>query len=152
MLLQPLLIQTDLSIIIEGEVNGLLILFSTLAVILDNLHKLLDSLRGLRLFFEFTLYWSGIVLIDQISYWSAFIQRKSSGFLFFHFYSIEGTLSAIEQIVNLILLLNLLYCYLNCLYLIIIFCIQYGGLLQFFLLNFCRVRQLCLLRNICQTL
>ena len=50
--LQPLLLQTDLRIVIEREVNRLLELFSTYAVIFDVLHKLADSLRGLRLFFE----------------------------------------------------------------------------------------------------
>ena len=140
MSLQPLLLQTDLSIIIEGEVDGLLILFSILAFIFDNLLKLADSLRGLRLFFEFALYWSAIVLAEQISHRPAFLQRESSRFLFFHFDSIEGTLSDIEQIVNLIWLLNLLCCYLGCLDLTIIFCVKDGGQLRFLLLNFCRVR------------
>ena len=76
--LQPLLLQTYLSIIIEGEVNGLLILLSILAVIFDDLHKLADSLRDLRLFFEFALYWSDIVLVEQIPHWPSFFQRESS--------------------------------------------------------------------------
>ena len=148
--LQPLLLQTNLSIIIEGEVNGLLILFSTLAVIFDDLHKLADSLRDLRLFFEFALYWSAIVSVEQIPHWSSFFQRESSGFLFLHFYSIEGTFSVIEQIINLILLLNLLCCCLGCVNLTIIFCVKYGGQLRFLLLNFCRVGQFCLLGNVSQ--
>ena len=150
--LQPLLLQTNLSIIIEGEVNGLLILLSILAVIFDDLHKLADSLRDLRLFFEFALYWSAIVLVKQIPHWPSFFQRKSSGFLFLHFYSIEGTFSVIEQIINLILLLNLLCCCLGCLNLTIIFCVKYGGQLRFLLLDFCRVGQSFLLRNVSQIL
>ena len=149
--LQPLLLQTNLSIIIEGKVNGLLILYSILAVIFDDLHKLADSLRDLRLFFEFALYWSAIVSVEQISHWPSFFQRESSGFLFLHFYSIESTLFVIEQIiVNLILLLNLLCCCLGCLNLTIIFCVKYGGQLRFLLLDFCRVGQFCLLRNVSQ--
>ena len=81
--LQPLLLQTDLRIIIEWEVNRPLELFSTYAVIFDVLHKLANSLRGLGLFFEKALQRSAIVLIEQISNWPSFLQHECSGFLLF---------------------------------------------------------------------
>ena len=69
--LQPLLLETDLSIIVEREVSGLIIFSSTLAVFFDDLHKLAYGLRGLRLFF---LHRSAIILIEQIPDRPSFLQ------------------------------------------------------------------------------
>ena len=79
--LQPLLLETNLSVVIEGKMNGLLLLIfagAEAVISADVLHQLAEGLWGLRLFLKelFLLSHRGgaTVLIEQIADWPPFLQ------------------------------------------------------------------------------